>query len=267
MVAMKKALIPSLAAIALLSWAVPARSEDFGQVQRLLSNGRCDGCDLSRAGLVYRNLSGSSLQDANLRQANLSQADLSDANLVNADLAGAVLNQANLAGADLRGADLRGADLRGAFVQGANFDGALLEGAFIMGAVGLPDTVATPELLFEWGMLEAEQQNYEPAVRYFTRSLQSHPDSAEIYIARSIALFRLGEPELAYADAQQAEQIYIERGDEIGQQNAVQLAEGIVEVQTRIAEGPDPPPADFLGLLGSLGTMLVQFAGRGLLPF
>ncbi|MEM7770130.1 MAG: pentapeptide repeat-containing protein [Cyanobacteria bacterium P01_E01_bin.6] len=264
---MKKAIVTSFAAIALLSWAAPARAEDLVQLQRLLSTRTCEGCNLSRAGLVYANLSDANLQGANLRQANLSQADLSGTDLSNANLAGAVLYAANLAGANLRGADLRGADLRGAFVQGADLEGALLEGAFIMGAFGLPDTIATPELLFQWGLMEAEQENYELAIRYYTRSLQAHSDSAEIYLARSIALFRWGDPEAAYEDARQAEQIFIARGDEAGQQNALRLAEGIVEVQTRIAEGPDPPPADFLGLVGSLGTMLFQFAARGLMAF
>jgi tetratricopeptide (TPR) repeat protein len=264
---MKKTLVTSLAAIALLGWATPAHAENLVQLQRLLSTGNCDGCNLNRAGLVYANLSGASLQNVNLRQANLSQADLSGTDLSNANLSGAVLYEADLSGADLRGADLRGADLRGAYVQDANFDGALLDGAFIMGAIGLPDTIATPETLFEWGMIEAEQENYERAIQYFTRSLQYHPDSAEIYLARSIALFRWGDPETAYEDARRAEQFYIARGDEIGRQNAVQLAEGIVDVQTRIAEGPDPPPADFLGLVGSLGTMLFRFAAQGLIPF
>ncbi|MEL6222037.1 MAG: pentapeptide repeat-containing protein [Cyanobacteria bacterium J06627_8] len=264
---MKYSLIASVAAIALFSWATPARGENLIQLQQLLSTGRCDGCNLSRAGLVYANLSGASLQQVNLRQANLSQADLSGSDLSGADLTRAVLHAADLSDADLRGADLRGADLRGALVQGANFEGALLDGALIRGAFGLPQTIATPELLFQWGMLEAEQGNYELAIQYFSRSLESNPDSAELYLARGIALFRWGDPDTAYEDARQAEQLFLERGDEVGQQNAAAFAEGIIEVQTRIAEGPDPPPADFLGLVGSLGTMLFQFAARGLLAF
>ncbi|MEB3210786.1 MAG: pentapeptide repeat-containing protein [Leptolyngbyaceae bacterium] len=262
---MKKAFVTSLAAIALVGWVTPAHANNLVQIQQLLSTRSCEGCNLSRAGLVYANLSDASLQRANLRQANLSQADLSGANLSYADLAGAVLYSANLAGADLRGADLRGADLRGAFVQGANFDGALLDGASIMGAYGLPETIATPEILFQWGLLEAEEGNYELAIQYYTRSLQSHPDSAEIYLARSLALFNWGDPETAYNDARRAEQLFMEEGNTVGQQNAALFAEGIVEVQTRIAEGPDPPPPDFLGLVGSIGTMLFQFAARGFL--
>lgn len=265
--AMKKVFYTSLAAIALLGWATPARAENLFQLQQLLSTQTCEDCDLSRAGLVYANLSGARLRGANLRSANLSQSDLSNTDLSNADLAGAVLFAANLAGANLRGADLRGADLRSAFLEGADLEGALLDGAILMGAVGLPDTVATPEILFQWGLREAENQNHELAIGYYTRSLQGDPDNAEIYLARSIALFRWGDPETAYADAKQAEQIFIERGDEVGQQNAVMLAEGIFEVQRRIAEGPDPPPPDFLGLLGSLSSMLLQFATRGGLPF
>lgn len=264
---MKKVLFGSLAAIALSSSIVPAYADDLVHVQRLLSTGACEDCNLSRAGLIYADLSNANLRGANLRGANLSQTDLTNADLSNANLVGAVLFDANLEGANLQGSDLRGADLRGAFLGDANLEGALLEGASLMGAYGLPDTIETPGVLFQWGILEAENANYEMAIRYYSRSLQADPDNPEVYLARSIALFRWGDPEGAYADAKQAEQLFMEQDNAEGQQNALMLAEGIVEVQRRIVEGPEPPPPDFLGLIGSLSTLLIQFAARGALPF
>ncbi len=264
---MKKILFGSLAAIALSGALAPARADDLVHVQRLLSTGDCEACNLSRAGLVYADLSNANLRGANLRGANLSQTDLTGADLSNANLTGAVLFNANLEGANLQGADLRGVDLRQAFLGNANVEGALLEGAFLMGAHGLPDTIETPGVLFQWGILESENENYELAIRYYSRSLQADPDNPEVYLARSIALFRWGDPERAYADAKEAERLFMAQGNAEGQQNALMLAEGIVEVQRRIAEGPEPPPPDFLGLVGSLSSLLIQFAARGALPF
>ncbi|MGB3491239.1 MAG: pentapeptide repeat-containing protein [Elainellaceae cyanobacterium] len=252
-------LLPIMA-IALASPALPARANNLAHVHRLLSQRECIDCDLSRAGLTYADLTGVNLQGSTLRMANLSQSVLAGADLRNTNLVGAVLFDADLSGADLRGADLRGADLRGAFLGGANLDGAFLEGAFLMGAYGLPDNVATADTLYEWGLVQSESGNYEMAANYFTQSLALEADNPQIHLGRSLARFQLGDLERAYADAKQAETLFLAAGDEANAQNATTMAEGIEEVQRRIIEGPEPPPPSFLNFVGSLASILLRLA-------
>lgn len=260
-----KSFYASLTAIALLTVALPAHAEDIVQLQQLISRRQCPGCNLVRAGLVYTDLSGVDLRGANLSQANLSHADLSSADLSGADLRSAVLFGANLSGVDFSGADLRGADMRGSFLVGANLDGAILDRAILLGAVGLPDSIATAEMLYQWGLLESENGNYELAIGYLSRSLERDPRNPQAYLGRSIARFRWGDPEGAYEDAKRAEELFAQKGDEQGRQTAVTLSEGIVEVQRRIAEGPEPPPPNFMNFVGAVGSILLRFALGGAL--
>lgn len=252
-------LLPILA-IALASVALPAHADNLVHVQRLLSQRECIDCDLSRAGLTYADLTGVNLQGSTLRMANLSQSVLAGADLRNTNLVGAVLFDADLSGADLRGADLRGADLRGAFLGGANLDGALLDGAYLMGAYGLPESIATADTLNEWGLIQSENGNYEVAVNYFTQSLALESDNPQIYLGRSLARFQLGDLENAYADAKQAETLFMAAGDEANAETATTMVEGIEEVQRRIIEGPEPPPPNFLNFVGSLASLLLRLA-------
>lgn len=249
-----------LMAIALATLSAPAHAANLIQVQQLLSQRECLGCDLSRAGLTYADLTGANLQGSNLSLANLSQSNLARADLRDVNLAGAVLVDADLSEADLRGADLRGADLRGAFLAGANLEGAILDGAQIMGAYGLPETVASAEALHRWGLLESEAGRYELAINYFSQSLALDPENPEVYLGRSIARFRWGDHEGAYTDAKQAEAMFLAEGDTTNAQTATTVAEGIVEVRRRIVEGPEPPPPDFFNFLGSVASILLRLA-------
>lgn len=86
----------------------------YANMERLLDDNSCYGCDLT---------------DANLSGESLDSADLEGAILINAILSGADLEQANLKGADLRGANLRDADLSEADLYKANLSGADLTGA------------------------------------------------------------------------------------------------------------------------------------------
>ena len=88
--------------------------EVYANMERLLDDNSCYGCDLT---------------DVNLSGENLDSADLEGAILVNAMLTGADLEQANLKGANLSGANLQGADLSEADLYKANLSGADLTGA------------------------------------------------------------------------------------------------------------------------------------------
>ncbi len=92
----------------------------------LLKNRSCRGCDLSGLNLNRMDLSGADLEGADLSLSKLYLANLSGANLRNAKLNGAMFG-----GADLGECDLRGADLRGAAIDGAYLGGAQLTGEFV----------------------------------------------------------------------------------------------------------------------------------------
>lgn len=84
----------------------PIQVSKSNELNRLLSTGECEGCNL-----VGVDLSGVHLVGVDLRNANLQ---------------GAILVNANLEGADLAGANLQGANFTAAFVSGTNFSNANL---------------------------------------------------------------------------------------------------------------------------------------------
>lgn len=251
----------SLTLLTTICWAAPAHADSLQQVQQLMSTRECQSCDLSRAGLVFANLSAVDLTGANLSLANLNQANLSGANLSNADLTGAVLVRANLSGADLSGANLVGADLREAYLYGANLEGANLDGAILQGAIGLPTELISAEQFYAWGIAEYQRGNFAGAIDYYNQALDKQSDFSAVYLARSVARYRLGDEEGAIADANRAEQLFAAEGNEQGRLASVQLAEGIVEAEEALAEadGRGGGGGGFMGFIGGLASLLLQF--------
>lgn len=95
-------------------------------LEKLIKNRSCKGCDLSGLTMNRLELSGVDLEGADLSSAKLSLTNLSGANLQNANLRGVTFGGSDLSDADLRGADLRGASLDSAYHQGAKFDGKFI---------------------------------------------------------------------------------------------------------------------------------------------
>lgn len=95
-------------------------------LEKLIKNRSCKGCDLSQLTMNRLDLSGVDLEGADLSSAKLSLTNLSGANLQNANLRGVTFGGSDLSDADLRGADLRGASLDSAYHQGAKFDGKFI---------------------------------------------------------------------------------------------------------------------------------------------
>jgi hypothetical protein len=135
-------------------------------LQRLLEQNACPGCDLSGADLSRRSLQHADLRAANLTsvrltQANLHRANLANARLVAAHMTGVDLSFANLSGADLSSAflrgnvyligfyderpDLRSADLRGTNFSSASFYNVRLEGALMDDATIMPSGFPKPQ--------------------------------------------------------------------------------------------------------------------------
>ncbi|WP_199318639.1 pentapeptide repeat-containing protein [Leptolyngbya sp. FACHB-541] len=260
-IAMKFHNFASLTLFAALFWVVPAKAENLQHVQQLMSTRECQSCDLSRAGLVFSNLSAVDLSQANLSLANLNQANLSGSNLANTDLSGAVLVRANLSGADLSGANLAGADLREAYLYGANLEGANLDGAILQGAIGLPEELIGAQQFYSWGIAEFQRGNFSGAIDYYNQALTKEPDFSAVYLARSLARYRLGDEEGAIADANRAEQLFAAEGNENGRLASVQVAEGIVEAQEALEEanGRGGGGGGFIRFIGGLASMLLRF--------
>ncbi|HEY9691320.1 MAG TPA: pentapeptide repeat-containing protein [Oculatellaceae cyanobacterium] len=84
----------------------PVKTANNNELNRLLSTGECEGCNLVGVDLTGAHLVGVDLRNANLQ--------------------GAILVNANLEGADLAGANLQGANFTAAFVSGTNFSNANL---------------------------------------------------------------------------------------------------------------------------------------------
>lgn len=253
-------ILPTMVLVTAFDFSAVVRAEDLQHSQQLLSTGECPACDLSRTSMVYMNLSRANLQEADLRYANLSRVNLADADLYGADLAGAVLFNANLAGADLTGADLTGADLRQAYLVGATLDGAILDNALFQGAIGMPEAMTSPQILFDMGMEEAARGNFEAAYEHYTRVLELEPNTPEVYLARSVVRYQVADVVGAIADADTAESLFEDANDLNGQAMASGLSERIIQQQETIAEGPSAGKPNFLNLLESIVPFVFQFA-------
>ncbi|MCY7282113.1 MAG: pentapeptide repeat-containing protein [Cyanobacteria bacterium CAN_BIN43] len=238
----------------------PSYAEDLEDTQQLITTQKCQGCDLSGAGLVYANLSGAQINQANLSQINLSHANLSGSNLSGSNLSGAVLFNANLTGADLRGTDLRGADLRGSRLSGANLEGANLDGANFLGAVGLPSEVATNDNLYNLGLAEAQRGNFRGAIENYNQAIAADANFANAYLARGIARIQLGDRAGALEDSKQAEQLYTAQSNVAGTETSTQFSSGIEAMQAAEAQGQRGARGNFMNVLAAAASLLVRFA-------
>lgn len=253
---MKLKLLTLTTAIAALSFATPARSENIQHTNQLLSTGQCVQCDLSDAGLVMVNLVGADLRGADLSRANLSRANLTGANLMGANLSGTSLNGANLTGAVLVGANLTGTDLRGAYLVNANLLGTSLNSAYIQGTYGIPDYAGSPENFHAWGAIEARRGNYTAAIDHYNKALSIDPGYAPAYLGRGLALFRVGNDVGAMRDAEVASKLFETQRNPSGYQVSQQFIAAIEAYR-------NPPDSGggggFGNFIGSLGSLLLQF--------
>jgi uncharacterized protein YjbI with pentapeptide repeats len=251
-------LIRCFAAAALLSYfSLPVQAENLEDLRQLLSTKQCDGCDLSGSGLVLSNLAGARLSRANLVNANFSQADLSGADLSGANLTGASLHGANLMGANLSGAILNGTDLREAYLTNANLSGTAMDRAYVEGAVGMPNNAATPELFFNWGLVEVKKGNYNAAIENFNKAMAIKPEYASAYLGRGYALLRLGKDSEASQNIQLAAELFKKQENTLG----YETAENLLDRMAAIQEAKNRNASDvYLGnLVQGIGGLLLKF--------
>jgi uncharacterized protein YjbI with pentapeptide repeats len=105
--------------------------EVLQNLEKLLDENRCYGCNL-----IGVNLNGENLDSADLEGANLSEAILTNTDLKDANLKGVNLSKANLAGANLSGADMYKANLTEADLTNTNLEKVLLDDAIMEGVKG-----------------------------------------------------------------------------------------------------------------------------------
>lgn len=257
---MKLSVLSATTVVSLFSFTLPVQAENLMHTNQLLTTGECMQCDLSSVGLVLAELSGANLRGANLSRANLSRANLAGADLRGANLTGASLNGANLAGADLSGANLSSTDLRDAYLAGAYLYGTDLSVAYIQGAIGIPNYVGTPEQFNAWGVMEANNGNYNAALEHYNRSLSLDPEFAPAYLGRSLVFYRLGNEAQAVQNAAIASQLFEMQGHTRGKEMSNQFLEKIElarEAQKNRNTGGVSPIERFLGGVGSFLLQLL----------
>ena len=137
---------------------------DQADVDFLLAEGSCSGCDLSGAFL--------------------DGVDALGADLAFTNFAGASLYRVSLPSADFTGADLTGADMKRSEFAGAIFDGALLSGADLIGAnlvdAAMAGAVTDATTLTDTAGLWVNSSTVQSTSQAFTRSERITDDSADL---------------------------------------------------------------------------------------
>jgi uncharacterized protein YjbI with pentapeptide repeats len=271
-------MIKGLKLFALMMFPLAVGAENLQQLNQLLTTKQCQGCDLTRSGLVQSDLSrinvtGSDLTDANLgrtnlrganlQKANLTRASLFGADLSGADLRGANLSQADLGGANLTGANLTGAifaqtDLRQAILTGANFEGVDFRNAYVRGAVDIPLYALKAEEFYLWGMDEGRRKNPRGAIENFNRSLTLDPKFAPAFMGRAVAKREIRDLTGAIEDAKQAEQLFQSQNNPEG----VKLAQELAMVIQNPPQENKPQNHPLSSIFTSLGSVLLPFLMR-----
>ncbi len=240
---------------------LPVKAENLAHLSQLLSTKQCQLCDLTGSGLVMANLSGASLIGANLAGANLSQANLAGADLRGANLSGASLYGANLTGANLSSAILSGTDLRNSYLTNANLTGTSLEQAYVQGAKGISQNAGTPEMFYEWGLIETKEGNYQKAIDHHNKALILNPEFAPAYLARGYAFLRLGNEQGAVLNGKMASQLYEKDENSQGQELADSFVNNIEAMQEARRKGAGSPGLD--NIVRGVASLALQYLLKG----
>jgi len=259
----------SLALIMINSSHVLANGTVDNLAALLLTTGKCERCNLQGAGLVYANISG-----AKLRDANLSSADLSHANLDGADLRSA----------DLRFANLSHTSLRGAVMSGAKLDGALLDQADITGTKLSIEQLTSANWLGSYGydtmsvkisdLQNASKQlmskgELQKAESLLTIAITKRPEDPELWVARAMNRFKIGQDANGIEDLKTARTIYEQQGD----QTSVSTVDKFVHRYGEAVKTVKPQQSGsgygmaVINGMQMLLPMLLPLARKALMPF
>ena len=232
---------------------------------RLLSSGRCRGCQLSDADLVLANLRDADLRGAQLQRANLSQAQLDGAKLGGANLQFTSLVGASLRGADLRGALLAGSDLRQADLTGALLDRNALTNAHWQQAKGIANTQLSYGQLHNAGV-QAHQAGEAPAAEsWFSEAIRRQPEAAVSWVARGISRSQQGKDDLAANDFRYAATLYDHQGEASIAKQLRDAATSLTKPAAKKASG-NGMGSQLLGAAAAVVQLLGPLASIALAP-
>ncbi len=124
---MKLKLFAAVALATPLIFASAVKAGNSQDLQRLLSTGECQRCNLVGVDLSGEHLIGADLRGANLSKANLSGANLEGADLTNANLKGANLSSSFLTNVNFKKANLNGVNMSRAHIFDSNVHGASMD--------------------------------------------------------------------------------------------------------------------------------------------
>ena len=257
---MKAPLVSLIAVLTTTTLSFPTQAENLSHLNQLLGTKKCNGCDLSSAGLIHANLAGAQLSGANLVNANLSQANLAGADLSGANLTGASLYGANLTGANLTGANLTGVDMRNTYLMNTQLEGVDLNTAYLDGVKGISTEVASPEQFHRWGVREADRGNYTGAIAHYNKAISIDQEFAPAYLGIGIVYYRTDNRVKAKKNVEIAAKLFEEQENQLGKDTSdqfLQTMESISQMEADI-EKREQGAASFGKFLGGIGSLLLQ---------
>lgn len=204
-----------------LALSVLATTSAFanGTVDRLavmlLTTGKCERCNLQGADLVYARIRGAKLQNADLSRTDLSHSDLEGADLRYADLRFANLSNSSLRGAVLTGAKLEGALLDQADMTGAELTSEQLTSANWSGAYGYDPMSLDIGDLYKLSKQLIGTGELKKADYFLTVSIRKRPEDPELWVARAMNRFKIGQDVNGIEDLKVARRIYAQQGDQV----------------------------------------------------
>jgi tetratricopeptide (TPR) repeat protein len=223
-------------AVVMVLLAGGAGAADLGALQRLLEQGRCEGCRLQDADLVHAQLRGARLRGAQLQRANLGRAVLT-------------------------GADLRGADL-----QGARLEEGALERSHWEGAQGVSGRMGSWADLHNAGVAESQKGRWPEAEARFDEAITRQPQAAISWLARGLSRGEQGRTRESAQDLAEAGRLYRAAG-EIELANQLEQASRTLLAPPRAAGGNGWGSAllgGAAGLVQQLAPYALKLVGRGL---
>ena len=191
------------------NWKASANDDLY----KLLTEGKCRGCDLTNADLSHADLAGVDLQAANLSGANLSNAILDNSNLKFADLSYAILFNASLNNVNLAGANLNNTDLRKADLANTKIDINSLKKAFWRKAEGIDINNFSFEEIYESGLAELKFKNYPKAEFFFKTAISKNDTLIDAYLALFKVQLLQGKKDDSWNTLQKIKSYYITRND------------------------------------------------------
>lgn len=241
-------------------FATPLQAENLNDLNQLLGTKRCEGCDLTNAGLIHANLAGATLNNSNLAKANLSQANLAGADLRGANLAGASLYGANLTGANLTGANLTGTDLRNAYLMDTTLENVDLDTAKLNGVKGISSQAATPEQFHRWGVREADRGNYRAAIAHYNRAIEIDPEFAPAYLGLGVIYYRTDFKAKALEHTQTAIALFETQENELGEATSQEFLANMElasQMEASLAQ-KERNASNFGKFMGGIGSLLLR---------